>query len=116
MSVLHLVVFALATWRISSLFVSEDGPFFIFENLRTRSGIEYHLVSNRTSVTDQIKIVPDKFFSQLLSCIWCISPYVGASWLIFFLISPLAAFFFAIPFALSACAILFNLIIEKLKI
>lgn len=122
MDFLHLLIFSLATWRISSLLVNEDGPWFIFERLRTKSGIywhvpwPYHVESQEHSdPLDEIRIVPDRFWPQILSCIWCCSIWVGFGWLILFLISPWNAVLLAAPFAFSAGAILLNLVVEKLS-
>lgn len=110
MTFLESAVFGLATWRIASLLVNEDGPWFIFENLRTLSGIQYHL-----SVPEPVKIVPDRFLPQVISCLWCTSIYIGAAWIIFYMFSPTIAFYAALPFALSTVAILVDLVIVNLK-
>lgn len=115
---LHLLVLALATWRISSLFVNEDGPWFLFERLRTRSGIYFHVspLNKDYHVRDEYltKIVPDRFWSQLLSCVWCFSLWCGGTVVIAYLFFPALTFYACLPFALSALAILFNLVVEKL--
>lgn len=117
MDVLDLLIYILATWRISSLLVNEDGPWFIFERLRTWSGIYYHTLSKNYHVDpdEYIKVVPDKFLPQLLSCVWCCSIWAGIVFVIFIRLSPWGAFYFALPFALSAGAIVLNLVVEKLQ-
>lgn len=123
MDSIQLLIFILATWRISSLLVNEDGPWFIFERLRTWSGIywhtpmPYHIQSDRSPslYLDAVKIVPDRFWPQLLSCVWCCSIWVGIGWVILFRLFPWNALFLAAPFAFSAGAILFNLVVEKLE-
>ena len=70
----------------------------MFTKIRERAGIEH--------VDGVPTIVPDKFFAQLLSCVWCTSIWVGAGWLIAWLVMPEAASAFAALFAFSAVAIL----------
>lgn len=89
------VVLALATWRVSSLLVNEDGPFGIFDRIRSLHE-------------------PDSQVAEVLSCVWCTSIYVGAFWTILFFVSPLALWF-AIPFALSCITIVVHLFVERLK-
>lgn len=122
MDPLHLIILALATWRISSLFVNEDGPFFVFEKLRTRSGIywhvpmPYHIESIQHSVLmEPVLIVPDRFFPQLLSCVWCFSAHAGGALVLLHFLLPTITFYAALPFALSTLAILINLVVEKLS-
>lgn len=76
---MEIAVAILATWRISSLFAKEDGPFHIFVRLRSVRGL-----------------------GDLLDCLWCVSVWVGA------LVGLLLHFgltWVLVPFALSALAI-----------
>ena len=98
MTLTLIVLFGLATWRVSNLLVNEAGPFDMFTKIRECAGIE-HLDGVPT-------IVPDKFFAQLLSCVWCASIWVGAGWLIMWLVLPEVAPLFAALFAFSTVAIL----------
>ena len=98
MNLVNFIIFGLATWRVSNLLVNEAGPFDVFTKIRERAGIEH--------VDGVPTIVPDKFFAQLLSCVWCTSIWVGAGWLIAWLVMPEAASAFAALFAFSAVAIL----------
>lgn len=63
----QMIVVGLAAWRISSLFVDEEGPFRIFEKIRELSGIKNNEV---------IVIIPDNILGQLLGCVWCLSVWV----------------------------------------
>src|SRR5262245_25863098 len=101
------VILALATWRIAHLMVLETGPFGVFKRLRERVGIVH------APDTDVIFIVPDNVFAQALSCVWCGSLLVGIGWGIFFGISPFWAGILALPFALSAGAILFHEVVSR---
>lgn len=98
MSWFELVVFGLATWRISSLIVDEDGPFLLFAKLRHAIGVRYDEYSypvGKNWVADQ------------MTCIWCMSVPVGIVWTILALVWD-GSFWVAVPFALSAVAALFN--------
>lgn len=100
MTILNFIILSLATWRVANLFVHEEGPFHIFSHLREWSGIHYDDNGN--------KIVPERFFAELLSCIWCFSMWAGAFWVLFWWFLPIIAIFFAVWPALSAAAILFD--------
>ena len=94
---LEFVVLALATWRISSLLVDEPGPFRIFIRIRELTGITHDVDGNPL-------VVPDGFFSEVLSCVWCASIWIGFFLTLLFLFVP-NFYYFALPFALSAVAI-----------
>ena len=97
MNLLDFIVLALATWRISSLLVDEPGPFNMFIRLRELTGI--------THDADGIPLViPDGLFSDLFSCVWCMSIWIGLFLTILFLCVP-NFLYLATPFALSAVAI-----------
>jgi len=84
---------ALATWRIASLLVHEDGPWNIFARLRRRVGL-----------VNDVEI-PDGFLPGVLSCVWCASIWVGAAWTLLYFLIPTAVEWLALPFALSTLAI-----------
>lgn len=96
MRLVELLVYGLATWRISSLLVDEPGPFRIFVKLRNLTGIQHDM-------DDNVSIVPDTFFASLLSCVWCTSVWVGLFWAVMYFVP--YSFYLALPFALSALAI-----------
>lgn len=99
MNLIPFVSFVLAVWRISNLLVEEEGPFHVFQRIREMAGI----VHDDTGVPSMI---PDRFFSNLLSCVWCTSMWVALGMTIFWFLFPQAAFLASIPFALSAGAIM----------
>jgi len=74
-----VILVGLATWRISSLFVNEDGPFRVFEKLRCCLGFELNEHGE--------DVPPDTFLGQLFGCVWCLSVWVAAGlyllWLLF---------------------------------
>lgn len=86
-----LVVYGLATWRISYMFMYEQGPFNIMVKLRERTGI-------RHDDTGHVLAVPD---GNVLGCIYCTSVWVAMCSLIL----PVLVL---VPFAVSTIAILVN--------
>lgn len=61
---MRFAILALATWRLSSLLVNEDGPFKVFYRLRTRAGVY------KQGELSQV--------AELFTCIWCMSIWVAA--------------------------------------
>ena len=106
MEITHLVIYALAVWRISSLFVNESGPWGIFVKARAWTGI----LHNDKGIAYQI---PDNFLAGVLSCVWCCSIWVSLFMAIVWFVSPSLALKIAVPFALSAGAIAVDGIINK---
>lgn len=96
-----LLVIALAVWRISSLLTSEYGPWHIFVHIRERFGI----VHNGNGRPAQW---PETFMGELLTCVWCISLYVGFILTVLYLLTGSIIVWICLPFALSAFAILVN--------
>jgi hypothetical protein len=95
----NLLVYGLATWRVSSLFVREDGPFFVFRLIRELAGMTH-------DENGQVVQIPDRFFAQLLSCVWCTSFWAALFWVILWIIIPEITFILAFLFALSTVAIM----------
>ncbi len=86
------ILLTLATWRLASLLVNEEGPFHIFEKLRWWAGIR----------KEEIR---DGFLAGVFSCVWCCSLWVGGAWTLAWILFPGAVEWLALPFALSAAAI-----------
>ena len=101
MTLAHFFVYSLATWRIASLLVLENGPWSIFFRLRELSGIEHDQDGN-------VLIVPDKFFSGILSCVWCCSMWVAFGWTMFWMLCPDVSIRVGVMFGFSAVAILID--------
>ena len=92
-----LIVLALATWRIASLLAIEDGPGQAFAKFRRDAGVRYDDYSQPYGTTELAKGI---------LCIWCVSVWIAFFWAFLYWICPGVAFWLALPFALSAGAIL----------
>ena len=100
-NIIHFLLLSLATWRIASLFTSEDGPFGIFRKLRDKVGIVH-------DENGDVCIVPDKFWCELLSCIWCFSVWVGWGMVALYIFLPNIAIYFSVWLSLSTISIMVN--------
>jgi hypothetical protein len=63
----RLLIEGLACWRLSSLLVSEDGPWRAFDRLRRATGIEY-------TVRGDLFTWPSW---NPLVCVWCVSLWIA---------------------------------------
>lgn len=93
------VILGLATWRLTSLLVNEEGPWDIFARLRRKLGVRY----NERSVAYGTNL-----WSDLLLCTWCASVWTGASISLAYLISRPIAVTLCFPLALSSVAMLMD--------
>lgn len=98
---LAIIILSLATWRLAVMFAKETGPFHIFEKLRIWSGIQHDQDGN-------VLVVPNKFFAELLSCVWCASVWCAFFWTVLYLTFPAITPWLGLTFALSALAILID--------
>lgn len=99
MEIFILLLGILATWRISSLFVHEKGPFHIFSILREAIGIQHDNDDNPYAY-------PSGFLGELFSCVWCFSIWIGIFLAILYFISASVYVWITLPLAWSAGAIL----------
>lgn len=106
MNLLELAVYALATWRLSSLLVAERGPWNVFQSVRARAGIGHDESGN-------INVIPDTFMAGLLSCLWCASVWIGAAVAAAAYALPAVTFSLCLPLALSAAAIGFEGLLRR---
>ena len=98
---MELILIALATWRVSSLLVFEEGPFLILVKMRSLAGVYYDEYSE-----PQGKNV----IARALLCVWCISFWVALGFTVLYFYG--VAFWVALPFALSAVAIIIERIVD----
>lgn len=101
MTFLNLVIFGLATWRMASLLAEESGPFDVFVKIRTLSGITH-------DPDKKVMMIPDSFFAQMISCVWCNSIYIGAFWAAMLYFLPEVSPYLAFPFTLSTITIIWQ--------
>jgi hypothetical protein len=103
---MHILILILATWRISSLLATEPGPWDVFGKLRTLVGVVYD-VNGEAHGTNVV--------GKAIICVWCNSLYIGAAWAPAWWLAPTAATLVALPFALSAGAVIVNEVVEWLE-
>lgn len=95
MNTVEFAALALATWRVSVALSEEEGPWETLARLRRWAGVRYG---------EESWPYGQNPLAEALICIWCLSPWVGAGWLVFWFVAPTAAFHAALPFAFSAVA------------
>lgn len=102
-----LILYGLATWRVSYMLITERGPADMFVYLRSLIGIGHN--------DDMLPIsFPDTFFGNLFSCMYCLSVWVGFFWYCCATLLPERwTLWVSIPLAVSAIAIIIDTAIEK---
>lgn len=95
-SLVYLVVGILATYRLTSLFQREVGPFGMFVWIRKRFGVVHDALGFPHGY-------PDTMFGKLFECFWCLSVWAGALVALAIL---LGGWWLMLPLALSGGAIL----------
>jgi hypothetical protein len=100
---LDLLVLVLATWRLTSLLVWEDGPFEALARLRRVLGVRYD-EANRP--------YGGNWFARGLVCPACASVWFGLAWGVAYGLWPDARWL-AWPLALSAGAIVVERIVNR---
>jgi len=108
MTLVDFIILSLAAWRIANLIVddSEDGPFDILPKIRYVLGIRYDS-RNRMLSVDKPRLY--KELGRMVSCMWCLSLWVGL--LIILVPEQFRVIFW--PFAISAGALLANKVIKR---
>lgn len=102
----NLILAILATYRITNLFVNEEGPYNIFGKIRTKLQI-YNITLEDGTVRSIVNELNRKHYmvqlSKLLTCIWCLSPYIAV--IVLLMLSNDTLKYLVYPFAISAGAI-----------
>lgn len=102
----ELTLLGLATWRVASLLVNEEGPGAIFSKLRQKVGI----------ITDgPVVTVPDGFLPGILSCVWCCSVWVATFWMILWILTPSIATYLAAWLSISTLSIVVDGINKRMR-
>ena len=103
----HLIVLALADWRLASLFANESGPFDLFKHVRRLAGVI-------ETPEGQDDIAKNKFAEGLL-CEWCNSVWFGTLIVGAYLLAPLVVVYVLLPLALSTVVIIIKYAVEALQ-
>jgi hypothetical protein len=94
-----LVILALAVWRLGSLITYERGPWHVFQGLREHLGRIAHDANGHPAAN------PATFWGELLTCQYCCTMWLGVLWALAYGLLGAAAIYLALPFALSAGAL-----------
>ena len=94
----------LGAWRLSSLLVTEEGPFGILAKFRSFIGVRYDELSKPYSTN----VIADIF-----TCIWCASMWIGIFFSVIYYINAHFAIMLSLPFAISAVAIVLEKYLSK---
>lgn len=100
---IDFLILILATWRLASLLVVEDGPFDMFLLFRLKAGILYDQNGEPFGTS---------WFSDGLACLWCVSVWVGLVTGIAYWLWPDVKWVL-LPFALSSGAIVVHEITNR---
>jgi len=98
MTIVEFAVLGLAAWRITRLVLYERGPAGLFTWFRSKIGVEHNDEGEPTTY-------PDSELGRLVACLDCGSVWAGLGLVGLYLLSPWVATLVALPFALSAAAI-----------
>ena len=93
---MDIIILSLAVWRISNLFVNEDGPFMVFAEVRHLVGVRYN---------ESSEVVGSNELAKLLTCVFCFSVWIGLIVAVAYYSYPIPTYWVCLPFALSALAI-----------
>lgn len=94
---MELFILGLATWRLTSMLVNEEGPWNLFVKFRYMIGIRYDVHSER---------VTTNVLAYLLSCVWCSSVWIGSLVVVLYLNFPKPTFIVLLICSASTIAIL----------
>ena len=68
-----------------ALFLLNEGPFAIFDKIKLLFGVKIIAIPDPNGVVTKEYLEGEGFFSKILTCPYCLSPYVGFLFLIIFL-------------------------------
>lgn len=101
---LNFAVFALAVWRLASLFANESGPFDILLRFRAFVGVRFDASGKYAT----------RQFAKGLICVWCSSLWFAVVIVGFYHFVPGPTFFVCVVFALSTIAVLLEEVVNRL--
>jgi len=93
----------LATWRLSSLLVHEDGPWNLLVKFRDLVGVDYDTFNEAYG---------KNVLAEMLTCVWCTSPWMAALLYAASHLWPEVLTWVMFPLALSTLAIIVERIVE----
>ncbi len=99
----ELFILGLAVWRLTSMIVNEDGPFYLFERFRYKIGIR------RSETGSQFGT---NVIAEALSCVWCSSVWVSGFVLAMFVVTPRLTLIVSLILTLSSIAILIEKVVD----
>lgn len=102
--IVSIIALPFAVWRLSSLFVSESGPFNIMDRFRHFIGIRYN---------EYNQVYGTNTFADLFTCVWCMSVWVSAFLVIITVINSFIGAMINLALAGSCIAIIIDTILEK---
>lgn len=94
-----LLLLGLATWRLTSLLVQEDGPWEFLARFRHWLGVRFDERSKPFGLNT---------LAALFTCMWCASVWVGLAMAVAYLTVGRITLLMALPLSLSAMALLLN--------
>lgn len=97
--IVALLILGFATWRVSSLLVSEEGPFSVLAKFRFIIGVRYDELS---------RPIGTNVIADLFTCVWCASVWIGLFFAVIWYINNDIAIIIALPFAISSLAIIID--------
>lgn len=95
---IEILIIGMATWRLSSILVNEDGPKYWMKDFRQWAGISYDSFG-------RMEAVKETLLAGILSCLWCCSVWVGGGFAIAYYFSPLITLKIATALSFSTVAI-----------
>ena len=104
----HILILALAVYRATSLLSSERGPKELLKRIRLLCGVRYMLDEHGNDIA-----VADTEIAKLISCPLCLSVWLGAIASALYITLGIVAVWMALPFALSALAIIADSLVDK---
>lgn len=97
--IMKFLILVLATFRITSLLVNEDGPLNLLLKFRWLVGIK---------IDENGEVYGTNVFATGLSCFRCTSIWAAIGWSMLYFAFPVVTLWIALPFALSTGTILVN--------
>lgn len=98
-----ILILGLASWRLASLLVVEEGPFDILGKFRSFIGIRYDELS---------KPYGTNVIAEAFTCVWCASMWIAILFSIAYYISAHFAVMLSLPFAVSTVVIIVERIVQ----